>query len=1153
MYGKCIPLLTTFLWLLAQSISWTATAQQPPANFQFTPTNQSGVFQGQATFNGDPLTENDWIAAFDEDGNCAGAVALIENGGSAFINLTIYGDDPNSGADEGMSGNEDFTLQLYHAATDAYYVYPDNTNPTTFSGWENTNGAPINGYNDPSVMYLFGDGNQGYCVPEYPANRCTSPNDTEGDRGAINAFIRSFELGSISNKYTHFSFDDLGYSDYTNLSTDLVCDVKDTLYLQINTCGWTNFEFAAWIDFNQNGVFESNEEKIFDSNIDEVLIDCVVKLKHLEGSRWNPNDTCIIDYNPPASCTEEDFSSGTACYGFFHGHVCRDGSYRMDWHTYYTFALPICLPPSVQCGETRLRVTTTYYQDTNNQNVTYQNFDPCSTNYDKGETEDYTVNIRKAYVEEDAVTICRGSSAQLNVIGGTSYEWFPQEGLDDPTSANPIATPEYSTYYGVIITYADGTQTTTGVDVTVIPETGVIFGQRALDSNDPVGNSMSPYFIDPNPSSIYSWTLAPTNAAVSVTVDPTTNPTDNKIFINWRNEADWATDGIQQCTLTVTETMPNGCIGTSATLIRYRTANDPFPICNNDPDRSQFSTRIYGQACIGFDGQLVGKNDWIAACNSMGEIVGSNQIQSDVFAGEDLIYFNLQIYGEDQSTACNEMQNGELFTLKLYHEELDLYLDFPNSETPTQFCMPSGAYVGQSSTIECQSNVSCTSLIDLDNPSPINNGEINYCDFETKYIFELPPSDLIPLKQGWNLIAIDVIPDDLNIPSVFEDLIAAGELIAVSGFRTQANGGGTLYLPSRPPFLNSLTEIEPGFAYWVKVTTDTELRVFGTPIDHNFKEELQVGWNLRGYTRQPTPPACEDVITYFDALLPPDPNTNNDPNILEIVTSYNPFEPDPNDYVRLFSYANIANGRPFRNNLTEVCNSFGYWIRINNNGGGTIAGTDWKIAPSAKSKVQVTNNYMFIHGTSNLPTSFAGQTIQVYTQDKILCGEMTVLDNGYLMTTPIYGDDATTEQIEGAIDGERLRFVLNGQPLPIKVRFEGNMELRVIDLRIPAMDMVQAVDQLAQKQIDVLSDVRILPNPFNQQTTIQYELATDTEVEVVVYDITGKQVATLVQAAQTAGKYTVEWIPQSLSSGTYFLHILTNQQTYKVQKLILTK
>jgi hypothetical protein len=129
---------------------------QQPSFFSFTPTNTSATIYGQATIDGVAASANDWIAAFDASGNCCGASQLIVNSGSAYINLVIYGDDATTATfDEGMSGNENFTLKIYQASSSTYIDYPSSTNITYLSGWANTNGAPLGGYDNPATIYDF--------------------------------------------------------------------------------------------------------------------------------------------------------------------------------------------------------------------------------------------------------------------------------------------------------------------------------------------------------------------------------------------------------------------------------------------------------------------------------------------------------------------------------------------------------------------------------------------------------------------------------------------------------------------------------------------------------------------------------------------------------------------------------------------------------------------------------------------------------------------------------------------------------------------------------------------------------------------------------------------------------------------------------------
>lgn len=65
------------------------------------------------------------------------------------------------------------------------------------------------------------------------------------------------------------------------------------------------------------------------------------------------------------------------------------------------------------------------------------------------------------------VTICNGASSSLLGTGGVSYSWQPAATLDDPSAANPIATPPSTTTYTVTVTGANNCTATDSVTVTV--------------------------------------------------------------------------------------------------------------------------------------------------------------------------------------------------------------------------------------------------------------------------------------------------------------------------------------------------------------------------------------------------------------------------------------------------------------------------------------------------------------------------------------------------------------------------------------------------------------------------------------------------------------------------------------------------------------
>ncbi|MCO6446309.1 MAG: T9SS type A sorting domain-containing protein [Ignavibacterium album] len=78
------------------------------------------------------------------------------------------------------------------------------------------------------------------------------------------------------------------------------------------------------------------------------------------------------------------------------------------------------------------------------------------------------------------------------------------------------------------------------------------------------------------------------------------------------------------------------------------------------------------------------------------------------------------------------------------------------------------------------------------------------------------------------------------------------------------------------------------------------------------------------------------------------------------------------------------------------------------------------------------------------------------------------------------------------------------------------------------------------------------PNPFNPVTSIQYAIANKQFVTLKVYDILGKEIATLVNENKEAGNYSVDFNAAELPSGVYIYQLSTADFT-QIKKMILTK
>ncbi len=82
------------------------------------------------------------------------------------------------------------------------------------------------------------------------------------------------------------------------------------------------------------------------------------------------------------------------------------------------------------------------------------------------------------------------------------------------------------------------------------------------------------------------------------------------------------------------------------------------------------------------------------------------------------------------------------------------------------------------------------------------------------------------------------------------------------------------------------------------------------------------------------------------------------------------------------------------------------------------------------------------------------------------------------------------------------------------------------------------------------------PNPANPKTKIDYQIPFDGKVSIKVYDLTGREVVTLVDKTQQAGYYTTEFDGTNLASGVYFYRIVADgngDKFTKTLKMVIVK
>lgn len=121
---------------------------------------------------------------------------------------------------------------------------------------------------------------------------------------------------------------------------------------------------------------------------------------------------------------------------------------------------------------------------------------------------------------------------------------------------------------------------------------------------------------------------------------------------------------------------------------------------------------------------------------------------------------------------------------------------------------------------------------------------------------------------------------------------------------------------------------------------------------------------------------------------------------------------------------------------------------------------------------------------------------------------------------------------------------------PIDLSLAQNALQMYVDPRtgeMPNFDVKQSPNESASVEPVTDGLMGNYPNPFNPTTVINYQLSTTSHVSLRVYDILGREVATLVDGSKEAGYYTASFDGSKISSGVYFMRIVVQPQEGMLQ------
>jgi hypothetical protein len=173
----------------------------------------------------------------------------------------------------------------------------------------------------------------------------------------------------------------------------------------------------------------------------------------------------------------------------------------------------------------------------------------------------------------------------------------------------------------------------------------------------------------------------------------------------------------------------------------------------------------------------------------------------------------------------------------------------------------------------------------------------------------------------------------------------------------------------------------------------------------------------------------------------------------------------------------------------------------------------------------------------------------VYAAPEGMRWMLLISDEGYAYNDPIFMD-VTVELKVGETEGEfALAYYLS----------KNNSGLQVYDGYFLSVDHMITVTGTSSVDHRIGTGIperysleQNYPNPFNPSTVIRYNIPERTNVNLSVYDVTGRLIETLMDGTREAGSYEINFNANNLSSGVY-IYRLEAETFSQNQRMLLVK
>ncbi len=390
-------------------------------------------------------------------------------------------------------------------------------------------------------------------------------------------------------------------------------------------------------------------------------------------------------------------------------------------------------------------------------------------------------------------------------------------------------------------------------------------------------------------------------------------------------------------------------------------------------------------------------------------------------------------------------------------------------------------------------------------------------EIQVRLVIQDPDVQVVHLVQGWNLISSFVVPNSLDIPTLFAGVLERQHLVMIK------DGAGRFWT-TRFNF-NGLGQWDPLNGYQVNVTTDDSLVVIGRKSELDTPIQLSIGWNTIGYLLDHPVNSRVGFESIMQALMIAK-NGSGD----FIAPRFGFFGMDflvPGEGYKVKVDRRIELVYTDNENMAEM--------------------PRMPVTPAERQSRQTGSDMSLL--ILDAPSSVVSEDVTLQAISNITgltvgWGTIASLPAGIVLR----GDDSLTSEIDGALENESLSIVA----------IKDNRMIARLD---PLSDgIAYATDgfetaSLVECAIELPTQLTITPtypNPFNSRTTVRFGLPSRTDVVSRLIDLQGRVVWSLSNSNLEAGWHSFSLEAKDLPTGIYWLEVKAGQ-VKAAEKLILLR